>query len=246
MSLTPPDRQLERQLASQVGIIVGMDEVGRGSIAGPVCVGAVAVTEQMPPQPEGLTDSKLLTARRREQLLPAVKEWAISYSVGWASSTEIDSLGIVGALRLAGWRALTCVNQDLHARGLTRVNGVLLDGTHDWLTSEEPSLFASNRPFDSAQIDDKLLANSGEPQPYTVPVRTQVKADLFCVAVAAASIVAKVTRDEYMSEVDDPGYEWASNKGYASKQHIRGLEALGVSDLHRQTWKLPGISTKNI
>ena len=77
--------------------------------------------------------------------------------------------------------------------------------------------------------------------PSTPPVRMEVKADARCAVVAAASVLAKVERDRLMADLDDPGYGWASNKGYASPAHIRGLAALGASDQHRRSWHLPGL-----
>ena len=77
----------------------------------------------------------------------------------------------------------------------------------------------------------------------TPPVRMQVKADARCAVVAAASVLAKVERDALMTELDDPGYGWASNKGYASAAHVAGLGRLGASDQHRRSWHLPGLES---
>lgn len=229
MKHPPPDRTRERELARLWGTTVGVDEVGRGALAGPVCVGAVAVGVRMGEPPAGLTDSKKLSPRRREALVVPIKAWALGTAVGWATPAEIDESGIIGALRLAGRRAIREVNLDLAATGHPRVGGVLLDGSHDWL-SGPPSL------LDVPEEDPHLR--------WQLPVVTQTKADLTCVAVAAASILAKVERDTHMEQLDDPGYDWASNKGYGSAAHRRALARDGASPEHRQTWNLFGASTR--
>lgn len=227
MSPILPDRLVERDLASRYGIVVGMDEVGRGSLAGPVCVGAVAVCEAMPPEPAGLTDSKQLSPSRRVALVDPVRAWSLAHAVGWATAAEVDSDGIIGALRLAGWRAVRTVNQQLREATLPSVGAILLDGKHDWFTPPLAMLWDSP---------------TSEPEaPGTCPpVLTQIKADLQCVAVSAASILAKVERDAYMEQLPDCGYHWSSNKGYASKAHREALARLGPSEYHRRSWNLLG------
>ncbi|MSS85189.1 ribonuclease HII [Actinomycetaceae bacterium WB03_NA08] len=202
-----PDRAVEQDLARVWGRIAGMDEVGRGALAGPVCVGVVVVEEEMPPPPEGLTDSKLLTPSKRKTLVEPVQEWASSWAVGMSSAEEIDRWGLTEALRVAGMRALEHVGS---------VGCVLLDGKHNWLGTRD--LFDHNT--------------------CEVPVVTQVKGDLLCTAVAAASIVAKVARDALMEQLPDPGYDWARNKGYGSWAHRQALVRLGPSEYHRKSWKL--------
>ncbi|MDI2128662.1 ribonuclease HII [Yinghuangia seranimata] len=119
-----PTDVIERELiAAGAQVVAGVDEVGRGAWAGPLVVGA-AVSASTPP-PVGLTDSKLLTARRREELAPAVAEWAIAYAYGAASPEEIDALGMTAALRLAAVRALEALP--------VRPDAVVLDGSHDFL-----------------------------------------------------------------------------------------------------------------
>ncbi|NLG63399.1 MAG: ribonuclease HII, partial [Candidatus Cloacimonetes bacterium] len=151
------------------GLVIGMDEVGRGAVAGPVAVGAVAVDPTVVLVPDGLRDSKLLTERRREALYPVVTVWGTAHGVGLASSREVDELGIVRALGLAGARALL----QLHEAGVAiAASLVLLDGSHDWLT---PALR------------------------HPPGVRTRVKADRDCASVAGASVLAKVHRDRIMA-----------------------------------------------
>ena len=183
-----------------------MDEVGRGALAGPVCVGVAVATEEMGEAPRYLADSKLISASRRNALVEPLKEWVVDWAVGSASPREIDRLGLTAALRLAGFRALSQVSG---------VGGVLLDGKHDWLTS--------NALFDEGP---------------KLPVVTRIKADQECSIVAAASVLAKVYRDGLMETLNDPGYHWASNKGYGSAEHKRALREIGVSDQHRKSWKL--------
>ncbi|PYC76928.1 ribonuclease HII [Streptomyces tateyamensis] len=124
MPYQPPTHRVERSLRrTGAGVVVGLDEVGRGAWAGPVTVGA-AITGQRRP-PEGLTDSKLLTPRRREQLAPVLADWVTAYALGQASALECDELGMTAALRLAATRALEALP--------VRPDAVILDGKHDYL-----------------------------------------------------------------------------------------------------------------
>ena len=150
--------------------------------------------------------------------MPRIRRWALDSEVGHASSAEIDEVGIIAALRLAGMRALAAIA----ARGIV-ATVVLLDGSHDWLTPPPATLF----DHDADQL--------------APPVTTRVKADLTCAAVAAASVLAKVERDAWMLEahVRHPEYGWAENKGYASPGHRDALAAHGPCALHRRTWSLP-------
>lgn len=220
---TDPGVELERELASQgLRYVGGMDEVGRGALAGPASVGLVvfdaATLDTADPSAwRGVRDSKALTAKRREALAPVIDSWAAACTVGHARPFEIDRLGISAALRLAGLRALA----QAASSGVT-VDGLILDGSYNWL-SAEPVL-------------------GQEPDPWGVPavVRTLIKADAHCVSVAAASIAAKVERDRMMGEyaVDYPGYGWESNKGYGSAVHRAAIQEYGVTPLHRVSWNL--------
>ena len=196
------------------------DEVGRGSLSGPVSVGLVVVHAGTRPAPAGVRDSKLLTASAREELVPLIHGWARAWSVGHASPAEIDECGIVPAMRLAGHRALA----DL--AGLP--DAVLLDGSHDYLTPpQQESLFDGPRVL---QVIPEVV--------------TMVKADLQCAAVAAASILAKTSRDAIMIELaaQHPQYRWDLNKGYAAPEHIQALREFGPTVHHRRSWRLPGVS----
>lgn len=216
-------------LAGGARLVAGMDEVGRGALAGPVSVGVCVVDAATGTCPVGLTDSKVLTARARTEYLPLIDAWALAYAVGSATPAEIDALGIIRALRLAGQRALTEV-----ARVVGAVDVVLLDGSHDWLTEPEPDLLSL--------LDDAPEAPA--PRGYHPPrVHTRVKADLSCASVAAASVVAKCARDAEMTSLAKvhPEYGWVGNKGYGSSQHVAALTTLGPSPLHRVSWNLPGV-----
>lgn len=206
----------------------GMDEVGRGCIAGPVTVGLVAVQADLPPAPELLNDSKKLTPRRREQLELPLQEWVSGYAIASASPEEIDCYGIIAALRMAGYRAL----DQLAEQGIT-LGALILDGTHNWLKPDPPDLFKPVTHPDNWERASSL------PQ-----IEMLVKGDEKSSAVAAASVLAKVHRDRFMCQLEDPGYDWASNKGYGSKKHQEGLRRLGVSPWHRKSWKLPIASSE--
>ncbi len=122
-----PTLRVERRLLRDgATLLASMDEVGRGSPAGPVHVGVVVVDAAIPPAPAGVRDSKLLTAAVRQALVPAVEDWAVDVAVGSAGADEVDRLGVLGALGLAGRRALSTLRDgpDL----------VLLDGSYDWLS----------------------------------------------------------------------------------------------------------------
>lgn len=213
-----PTLRLERTLlADGAASVCGMDEVGRGALSGPVSVGAVVVDGRTRSLP-GVRDSKQLSPASREQMEPRIRAWAVSAAVGHASAEEIDQLGIIAALALAGRRALDALN--------ARPDVILLDGAHDWLgSSGEGSLW-------------------GDPAADLPPVRMQVKADVSCTSVAAASVLAKVERDRLMIQWHDihPSYDWSSNKGYASPMHLEALRRNGPSPQHRRSWNLPGVT----
>jgi ribonuclease HII len=194
-----------------------MDEVGRGSPAGPAYVGVIVVDSSTSPAPVGVRDSKLLTPAAREALVPAIERWAVDWAIGESTADEVDRFGVTAALRLAGRRALVrlAFPPDL----------VLLDGGHDWLT---------------APVDDALTGSDPSPA-WTASVLTRVMADRTCASVAAASIIAKVARDAVMTGLAEefPGYGWEENKGYGTPGHLDALRRLGPTPHHRVTWRLP-------
>jgi ribonuclease HII len=125
-----PTLEFERELfASGARIVAGMDEVGRGAIAGPVTIGVVAVDASVGPVPEGLADSKLMTIKRREAMVPVAKEWGLAWATGSATAEEIDKYGIMSALGLAGSRALA-------ALGVVP-DVIILDGNNSFLMEED-------------------------------------------------------------------------------------------------------------
>ncbi|PZE39750.1 ribonuclease HII [Curtobacterium sp. MCPF17_031] len=211
MSPVRPSLRLEKSLLAAGRVtVIGVDEVGRGAIAGPVGVGVAAVTLDVRRVPQGLADSKLLSQARREALVPVVTRWART-AVGMASAQVVDEQGIVAALGLAGASAIGALVQDgVPLEGAV----VVLDGSFDWLTRALP---AEHRSLD---------------------VQVRVKADRDCASVAAASVVAKVARDDLMIAAHDeaPHYAWASNKGYGSSAHYDAIRAVGPHELHRKTW----------
>lgn len=215
--MTAPTLRRERELMRQgARRVCGMDEVGRGALAGPVSVGAVVVEEHTRSLP-GVRDSKLLAAEARTALVPRIHSWAAACAVGHASPAEIDDVGLIAALRRAGIRALL---------GLAvRPDIILLDGSHDWLTPPvQASLF---EVMDESEIE-------------IPPVTMMVKADLVCTSVAAASVLAKVERDGVLITLAQqfPDYGWEQNKGYGSAHHQGALERLGACEQHRRTWRL--------
>ena len=229
-----PTLELERTLAAQgYDVIVGFDEVGRGSLAGPVMVGAAAIWARDLPTltvPEGVADSKMLTEHRREAIFQPLRRWCASSAVGQASNTEIDEWGITYALGVAALRALDELERQLGIGSATqtpqsviRVGGVL-DGPNDYIT-------AALGTFDAPDV------------PVPAHIITKVKGDQHCATVAAAAVIAKVTRDHLMVDIAEgnPAYEpygWARNKGYGSQVHRDAIAKYGPTPLHRLSWHL--------
>ncbi|MGH8977103.1 MAG: ribonuclease HII [Acidimicrobiia bacterium] len=180
-------------------VVVGIDEVGRGSWAGPVTVAAVVAP---PEHLSGVRDSKLLTPAEREVCARRVRAWARGIGVGHASNEECDLLGMTEALRRAAARALA----ELAAQGFAP-DRIVLDGKFDYLRMPRH-------------------------------VHTIVKGDQTVLSVAAASVVAKVTRDAMMAEEAEhyPAYGFESNRGYPAPVHKCALAAYGPSSIHRRSW----------
>ena len=176
--------------------ICGVDEAGRGPLAGPVCAAAVILPANL--EIPGLTDSKKLSDKRRRELYPVIMEQAISYGIGLASHEEIDEINILQATFLAMERAL--------AQLKVKPDLALIDG---------------NRQKD-----------------FGVPVQTVVKGDSLSASIAAASVLAKVTRDDIMLSMaeEHPGYGFEIHKGYGTKAHYEALRQLGASPIHRMTF----------
>jgi ribonuclease HII len=221
----PPTLRFERAAwRDGAGLLAAVDEVGRGSLAGPVSVGVVLLAPDTRPAPYGVADSKLLTAQARRDLVPRIKRWALDCAVGHASAGEIDAIGIIAALRLAAERAVSALSAE--------PDWILLDGNHDYLTRRtDPTLF-----------DVAAATVEAASWRCAVPVRTIIKADLKCASVAAASVLAKTERDGLLIELAQryPEYGFEENKAYASPQHLAALSLHGPCEVHRRSWNLPG------
>lgn len=188
-------------------LVIGVDEAGRGAIAGPVAVGVHAVLAGVDAFPVGLRDSKLLSEKRREALAPVVREWGAG-AVGFATAAEIDEHGIVAMLGEAARRALL----ELHASGVAVDRAViLLDGSHDWLS---PALRA---PLD---VVTRVGADRACASVSAASVRAKVERD-------------GLMREAHERH---PVYAWASNKGYGAPAHYAGIAEHGLTELHRKTW----------
>lgn len=179
-----------------VEIICGVDEAGRGPLAGPVCAAAVILPKHL--ELPGLTDSKKLSDKKRRELYPIIKEQALAYGIGFASEQEIDQINILQATFLAMQRALDQLNR--------KPDLALIDG---------------NRETD-----------------FGLPVKTVVKGDSLSLNIAAASVLAKVTRDDLMLEMAEkyPQYGFEIHKGYGTKAHYAALREYGPSPIHRMTF----------
>ena len=223
----------------QMRCVGGIDEVGRGAIAGPLAVGVVVIDGTEGEPPAGLTDSKQLTPRRREAMFDELSAWPAAWAVGMASAEEIDKEGLTPALRLAAFRALESLGEQGFSPRL-----LLLDGSFDYL-SAPTDLFADANVDQSASSADQLASAASASSQAEIPreVTTVVKGDGKSVVIAAASVLAKVTRDRLMSDLSDPGYGWAKNKGYASAQHLQAIAQLGLDSSHRLSWHLQGVSS---
>ena len=178
-------------------VIAGVDEVGRGPLAGPVIAAAVILNQDNPI--EGLADSKKLSSRRRDELSSIIKIRAIAWAIGRAEVEEIDNINILQA-----------------------------------------SLLAMSRAVELLKINPTLVLVDGNKLPkLKVEARAIIKGDSKIAEISAASIVAKVARDAEMDNLDKqyPGYGLGKHKGYPTKAHIQALQELGVTVIHRQSFK---------
>lgn len=177
-------------------ITVGIDEVGRGCWAGPVVVGAVILYGPI----TGLTDSKLLSRKQRENLDATIRQNARAIGIGWVEAKVIDKVGITTAVKLAMAQALEQIS--------LAYDQIIIDGHYNFL-------------YDNPKA------------------QAIIKADSFIPAVSAASIIAKVARDNYMAKVveDYPGYGFERHVGYGTALHLERLKLQGISELHRRSFK---------
>ena len=179
-----------------VNVICGVDEAGRGPLAGPVCAAAVILPKHL--QLPGLTDSKKLSDKKRRELFPLIREQALAWGVGFASEAEVDEINILQATFLAMKRAMAQLS-----------------------LSPELALIDGNRETD-----------------FGLPVHTVVKGDSLSANIAAASVLAKVSRDDYMLDVarQYPQYGFEIHKGYGTRAHYDALREFGPCPIHRRTF----------
>lgn len=177
-------------------VICGVDEAGRGPLAGPVCAAAVILPDHL--EIPGLNDSKKLSDKRRRELFPIIQEQAIAYGIGFASHEEIDEINILQATFLAMKRAMEQLK--------VRPDLALIDG------NRQPG--------------------------FEIPCKTVIKGDSLSANIAAASVLAKVSRDDWMlrSAQDYPGYGFEIHKGYGTKAHYEALTQLGPCAIHRRSF----------
>ena len=182
--------------SDEIQVICGVDEAGRGPLAGPVCAAAVILPKHA--ELPGLTDSKKLTDKKRRELYPLIMEQAVAYGIGFATEQEIDEINILQATFLAMQRAL------------------------DQLTVKP----------------DLALIDGNREKDFGLPVKTVVRGDSLSANIAAASILAKVTRDNLMVEMAEkyPQYGFEIHKGYGTKAHYAALREYGASPVHRMTF----------
>ena len=179
-----------------VQILCGVDETGRGPLAGPVCAAAVILPKET--VIEGLNDSKKLSEKKREQLYDVICETAVSYAISFATVAEIEELNILHATQLAMIRAINELDP----------------------------------------IPDLALIDGNQAGDIKFPHETVIKGDASCVSIAAASILAKVTRDRFMVEMAEqyPNYHFEKHKGYGTKDHYNALREFGPCPIHRPSF----------
>lgn len=192
------NRKYERELNENgIEVIAGVDEVGRGPLVGPVVTACVVLPKDF--VLEGLTDSKKLTEKKREQFFDIIMENALGVGIGIKSEDVIDEVNIYEATKLAMYEAID----------------------------------KCNAPIEHVLIDAMKLDN------LKIPYTSIIKGDLKSISISAASVIAKVTRDRMMDELDReyPMYEFKKNKGYPTKKHVEAIMKYGIIKEHRKTFK---------
>lgn len=176
--------------------IAGIDEAGRGPLAGPVCAAAVILPKGI--VIDGINDSKKLSEKKREILFDIIREKAVAYAVEYVSCEEIDRINIRNATHKAMENALNSLK--------VKADFVIIDG------------------------NDRI--------PFSLPYKYIIKGDAKSQTIAAASILAKVSRDRYMCAIDEkyPGYGFKKHKGYGTAAHMQAIREIGVSEIHRKTF----------
>jgi len=192
-------------------LVGGLDEVGRGAWAGPMFVGVVLVDASTKPVPAGTRDSKMLTANARRNLSPQLATWCVAWAIGEVSAAEIDEHGLSRSLGIAARRALDALP--------SAPTCLIVDGKSDFVT---PRFEGSALPACRAGME----------------VRPVVRADAKCGSVAAASVLAKVARDDVMVRLagQHPGFGFDQHKGYGTSEHAAAIAVHGLTGLHRRSW----------
>ena len=210
MPVSPPDLTVEHQLLAErsADVVIAVDEVGRGALAGPVTLGAVAINARTPDAPQGVRDSKALSAKRREDLAPKVQTWALGCAVVDVAPGRIDAVGITRAL---GEGAAQAVQQVVASCALSSAV-VLLDGHHDFLS-----------PIDSS---------------FPVHTLVKGDASCASIAAASIIAKVHRDSLMHQLHAEFPEYGWCRNVGYGTQEHRRALQISGVSIHHRTSWCL--------
>lgn len=197
-------KAFDQETTGNAGFIAGVDEVGRGPLAGPVVAAAVILSKDF--DVPGIDDSKKLTEKRREALFPLIKENALAYGIGMADHKRIDEINILEATKEAMTQAVKEAENMLKEKQSANIDHIL---------------------FDAMKIPAIPL-----------PQTSVIKGDAKSLSIAAASVLAKVTRDRMMVELAEeyPDYAFEKNKGYGTKAHYEGLEKAGPCEIHRMTF----------
>ena len=203
-----PSLEFEAELlADGASLVIGVDEVGRGAIAGPVTVGIAVIDKAVNP-PAGLRDSKLISAKRRESLIEPIIDWTFAVEIGEATAAEIDEFGIVPCLGRAAERAFA----KLQMRNIDLADAaVILDGSHNWLRG---TLIPEMRLHTRVKADRDCAVVAA------ASVFAKVHRDSLMISRAQT----------------EPRFGWGSNKGYGSSVHLSAIAEFGPSDFHRKTW----------
>lgn len=197
--------------------IAGVDEVGRGPLAGPVVTAAVVLPADF--DVLGIDDSKKLSEKKREELFDVIMQRAVAVGIGMADEKTIDEINILQATKVAMRKAVEAANADLREK-------------QAGADAAEAEVAAGAAAIDYILFDAMKIEDIDTPQ------ESIIKGDANILAIAAASIIAKVTRDRMMVEYDEqyPGYAFAKNKGYGTKAHYEGLHAQGMCPIHRRSF----------
>lgn len=219
--------------------IAGVDEVGRGPLAGPVVAAAVVLPDDF--SVLGIDDSKKLSEKKREELFIQIKENAVAWGIGMADHEVIDDINILQATKLAMKRAIN----DLNCK-LAKMSEPALSGTEqqmkDIASVTTTAEMEMGEPLDVTAQEphsvDYILFDAVKIEDLETPQEAIIKGDAKVLAIAAASIIAKVTRDRMMVKYSEiyPGYAFERNKGYGTKAHYEGLRENGICPIHRRTF----------